>query len=314
MDGDPFAVSARARHAWSRYRCWPYVYAIGSTTRTAGENAPALEIQMHDCRGVRLLFDGGALHTQQDDADDDPAVRAYNAETAASLRDACLAELLSAMTTHVAAEEATVAPASIPDEPDGEALPKEEDATATTTAAEADSGGGAENEEGEPPESAAIAQAAAAAAAVGGGGRGESGAAALFAREYAGGFDAAGWELWRLKDSDLERLGIPAVPSADAPAQEKGGAWARYSNDWGALYSTYPKTLVLPKACTTAEPALMTEVSSFRSKARRIPIHWHVHAGCSIFTAYCRDKFRAEWASGEAVDCRCLTTAECRGE
>ena len=116
------------------------------------------------------------------------------------------------------------------------------------------------------------------------GGRGGSGAA-LFAREYAGGFDAAGWELWRLKDSDLDRLGIPpAPPSADAPAQEEeGGAWARYSNDWGALCSTYPTTLVLPKACTTAEPALMTEVGSFRSKGRIPILSWlHPRTGVSI--------------------------------
>jgi hypothetical protein len=88
-----------------------------------------------------------------------------------------------------------------------------------------------------------------------------------FAREYVGGFDAAGWQLYTDPRSDTARMG---VESAEGP----GSKWKYFENDLSAaeqVCSTYGSALAVP---ADADAELIEQVGQYRKRGRIPFLSW----------------------------------------
>jgi hypothetical protein len=225
-EGDPFRIAAGS----VRLVSLP-VLAVRSTActearlgRSAAE-AAVLEVLMRDSRGVRLLFDDGALHATGDGegAGGATAAAAFDAARAATLRQGFERSLTMLRRALLVGEQGTQIQEKWADLP-ADFQPRE-----------------------------------------------------LFAREYAGGFDAQGWEVWRSAEQEWARLGVG--PAAEDPGPS-GAAWRLHENDWASLCETYPRVLAVP---ASASDELVAEVGQFRSKGRIPMLSWLSRAnGASI--------------------------------
>ena len=90
-----------------------------------------------------------------------------------------------------------------------------------------------------------------------------------FAREYVGGFDAAGWQLFADPKSDHRRMEAAGAPVGDG----EESAWRLFENDFSSdpICTTYPSVLGVPK---DASAEMIEGVGQYRKRGRIPFLSW----------------------------------------